>query len=111
MPWAPKQHRPYPARPRDERLWASRRAEYRKWYQCARWRRLRQLVLNEQPLCAECQKQGRLTPATAVDHIEPHLGDIEKFYSRENLRALCGPCHSRKTATSDGGFGNRKAKR
>jgi 5-methylcytosine-specific restriction protein A len=44
--------------------------------------------------------------ATVVDHIKPHQGDPELFWDSENLQALCAPCHSRKTASEDGGFGN-----
>lgn len=108
MPTSPKLYRPPGYKPRDERTWASRRAAYRKWYSCARWHRLRKQVLSEQPLCPECEKEGHLVPATHVDHKIPHEGDIEAFYRREGLQALCHAHHSAKTASSDGGFGNRK---
>jgi 5-methylcytosine-specific restriction enzyme A len=39
--------------------------------------------------------------ATDVDHVD---GDSENN-SQDNLRSLCHACHSRKTATQDGGFG------
>ncbi|MEC7815831.1 HNH endonuclease signature motif containing protein [Marinobacter alkaliphilus] len=58
------------------------------------------------PLCAECSRQGRITAATDVDHIIPHRGDLKLFWSRSNWQSLCHPCHSRKTAREDGGFGN-----
>lgn len=34
-----------------------------------------------------------MTPATIADHIEPHRGDVEKFWNGE-LQPLCGQCHS-----------------
>jgi 5-methylcytosine-specific restriction protein A len=37
-----------------------------------------------------------------VDHID---GDSDND-AWDNLRSRCHPCHSRKTATHDGGFGN-----
>jgi len=65
-----------------------------KWYNTAQWRKLRQMVLNEEPLCRMCHKAGRITPADAVDHIKPHGGDWELFISRDNLQALCRECHN-----------------
>ena len=73
----------------------------------ARWRRERARYLAEHPWCAECQRQGRLEPATEVDHIVPHKGDQALFWDRGNWQGLCKRCHSRKTAGEDGGFGNR----
>jgi len=58
------------------------------------------------PLCVECKKQGKITPATVVDHIVPHKGDQEKFWDPNNHQSLCDTCHNRKTAKEDGGFGN-----
>ena len=69
----------------------------RKWYGLAVWQRLRRLVLAEQPLCATCETEGRVTPATDVDHIEPHRGTWDRFIDRANLQGLCHPCHSVKT--------------
>lgn len=43
--------------------------------------------------------------AECVDHIRPHKGDQELFWDPANLQSLCDSCHSRKTATEDGGFG------
>lgn len=71
-----------------------------------RWRKLRASFLLRNPLCVHCRDAGKITPANEVDHIIPHRGDMEKFYDQSNLQGLCKPCHSRKTATEDGGFGN-----
>jgi 5-methylcytosine-specific restriction protein A len=49
------------------------------------------------PLCAECQRQGRLTPAGCVDHIQPHRGDMEVFWRPGNHQSLCTACHTAKT--------------
>jgi len=72
----------------------------------ARWRKVRKRFLAENPLCTECMKEGRLTPATVVDHIVPHKGDPELFWDESNWQPLCKQCHDRKTAREDGGFGN-----
>lgn len=60
----------------------------------ARWRRIREMVLREEPLCRECMRHGRVTPATDVHHID---GDVCNL-RRENLEPLCHQCHSRHTA-------------
>lgn len=65
-----------------------------------RWRKLRDMVLCRSPVC---QTVGCNKIATNVDHIIPKpMGDD----SMTNLQALCHSCHSRKTATEDGAFGN-----
>nr|WP_041795814.1 HNH endonuclease signature motif containing protein [Pararhodospirillum photometricum] len=91
-----------PAREPDRRESASKRGYG------AQWRRLRDLVLADEPLCRECAKVGRVVPATDVDHIIPHRGDDRLFWDRRNLQPLCKACHSAKTAREDGGFGNRR---
>mgnify|MGYP001149970312 CR=1 FL=1 len=71
-----------------------------------KWQQARKGFLAKHPLCAECGRQGRIAAATDLDHIIPHKGDKDAFWARSNWQALCHPCHSRKTATEDGGWGN-----
>lgn len=62
----------------------------------ARWRRLRMMFLRANPICVECWRHGRVTPATEVHHIVPRSkGGTDDW---DNLEALCKECHSRKTA-------------
>jgi 5-methylcytosine-specific restriction protein A len=63
----------------------------------ARWRKARALYLRQHPLCAECRRDGALTPATVVDHIVPHRGDKVLFWDQQNWQPLCKGCHDRKT--------------
>jgi 5-methylcytosine-specific restriction protein A len=57
------------------------------------WRRIRLAFLAKHPLCEECLKGGRLTPAAEVHHItELASGGT---HDPNNLMALCKPCHSR----------------
>ena len=67
----------------------------------ARWQKARKRFLASHPLCEECLKNGRVTAATDVDHIVAHRGDETLFWDRNNWRALCHSCHSRKTACED----------
>ena len=47
--------------------------------------------------------------ATDVDHLERHDGpDDPKFFDMNNLDSKCHACHSRKTATVDSTFANRR---
>lgn len=70
----------------------------------SKWEKFRKTFLAEHPLCVECLKHGIIKPATDVDHIVPHKGDMNKFWNLKNLQALCHECHSRKTATEDSNF-------
>ncbi len=73
-----------------------------------KWQKLRQHFLMMNPLCHDCEAEGRVVAANVVDHIKPHKGDLEIFWDYDNLRALCSSHHNRKTAKYDGGFGNRR---
>lgn len=38
----------------------------------SRWSKARAAYLRAHPLCVMCERHGRTTAATVVDHIEPH---------------------------------------
>ena len=82
---------------------------YRRGYS-GRWRKVRNAFLLANPLCVECLKTSKVTQASEVDHIKPHKGDYKLMWDKQNLQSLCTPCHSTKTATEDGGFGNKRSK-
>ena len=61
---------------------------------------LRTRILRANPLCVTCQRIGRLTAATEVDHIDPlYKGGSN---SSSNLQGLCHDCHAAKTAADLG---------
>ena len=62
-----------------------------------RWQKASRLYLKRNPLCAECQAEGRVTPAEAVDHIIPHRGDYDLFWDSSNWQGLCTYHHNRKS--------------
>lgn len=70
-----------------------------------KWRKVREGYLAKHPLCAHCSTEDAPVPATELDHITPHKGDMKLFWDRKNWQGLCKSCHSRKTATEDGGWG------
>lgn len=57
--------------------------------------RERAQVVAEEPLCAECLRQGRESPTEVVDHIIP-LGEGGSD-TRTNKQGLCHPCHDAKS--------------
>lgn len=73
-----------------------------------RWRKIRGLHLQREPLCRYCKAQGRLIPGNHVDHINGRA-DRAEDYCQENLQTLCGSCHSAKTQAQEAGkeFGPR----
>lgn len=73
-----------------------------------RWDKARKTYLARHPICVRCEAEQRTTPATVVDHREPHGGDQRKFWDTANWQALCATCHNRKTATEDSGFARRR---
>ena len=51
-----------------------------KWHSTYRWQQHRLRQLQQQPLCAMCLTQCKVTAATVADHITPHKGDYELFW-------------------------------
>lgn len=82
-----------------------KRAERAYGLNHAAWRKLRAVILMEEPLCRAClaATPQRLTPSKQVDHINEDPNDND----RGNLQALCTPCHSRKTLAAGKGWAKR----
>lgn len=66
-----------------------------------RWEKESKVFLRANPLCAECERQGRYTPAQVVDHIIPHRGNQRLFWDKANWQPLCKHCHDQKTARGE----------
>jgi len=58
--------------------------------------RERDRLFNEFPLCAECERQGRVTVAVIRDHIKPLAEGGED--TEDNTQGLCVACHDKKSA-------------
>jgi 5-methylcytosine-specific restriction protein A len=100
LPVKPPVHRPPGAKSAAEvkrALDRQRPSAARRGYG-ARWRRARAAFLAQHPLCAACRAQGRVMPATIVDHVVPHRGDERLFWDETNWAPACKPCHDAKTA-------------
>lgn len=105
MPKAARKHRPCtPMARRHCPPEQSRQARRALATNSAAWRAIRSAVLAAEPLCRMCTARGITRAAQHVDHVDGDDGNNDAT----NLQPLCAPCHSRKTATEDGGFGNRR---
>lgn len=77
-----------------------------------RWSKYSLQYRKDNPLCAECERQGILKVNNCVDHIIPVSGpDDPLFWEPTNHQGLCTTHHSEKTAKEDGAFGNVKKER
>ena len=78
----------------------SRNPQYQKLLNSKRWKQLRISYLREHPLCEVCLSQNKISSAIDVHHRVPvesakTLEDMERLaYDRNNLQALCIPCHT-----------------
>jgi len=61
------------------------------------WQKARKAYLAAHPFCVECLAKGREGRAIEVDHIRPHDGSQELFWSKRNWQPLCKRHHARKT--------------
>jgi 5-methylcytosine-specific restriction protein A len=104
MPWSSKIHRPVCKR-LVQRAKAKLVVSRSKRGYTKEWDRASREYLAQNPLCAECMRQGIRSPSQVTDHIVPHKGDMILFWDRSNWQPLCKRCHDRKTAIEDGGFG------
>ncbi|OPY83438.1 MAG: HNH endonuclease [Syntrophus sp. PtaU1.Bin005] len=68
------------------------------FYLSVAWRRFRTWYLGQHPLCEECERRGRMTPAAMVDHIK-EIKDGGARLDESNVMAMCWKCHGIKTAT------------
>jgi 5-methylcytosine-specific restriction protein A len=106
MPIRPPQHKPLWYKPVTERKKESdeRRGTAHERGYGHKWRKARESFIKANPLCVECAKADIVEPATVVDHIIPHKGDIKLFWDRKNWQPLCKQHHDRKTM-NEGSFG------
>jgi 5-methylcytosine-specific restriction protein A len=103
MPFKPKQHRPLGATPPAAKLHTRLPRESPSLRGYGReWQKIRNLFIKQNPLCVKCKAKRLTVPAKEIDHILPKSKGGGDEVS--NLQALCKACHSRKTATENGGF-------
>lgn len=73
----------------------------RKLYGTRQWQKVRLTFLKEHPLCAECLRHGKVTPAEDVHHRKSPFNYAEQSVNWDlaldsnNLEALCKECHQK----------------
>ena len=67
--------------------------QYSHLHRTPRWREIRDRQLKEEPLCRFCKQRGKIEEAKVCDHIEPHKGDMDKFW-KGPFQSLCYHCHN-----------------
>lgn len=94
--------RPPSFRPTTQRTTQQRKADadrtrakvpWRAWYKTARWRRIRHEQLSTDPLCTMCLRDEVVTEANVCDHVEPHRGNEDLFWSGP-FQSLCEHHHN-----------------
>jgi 5-methylcytosine-specific restriction protein A len=67
------------------------------FYSSIRWIKVRDLKRRLNPICEECERNGKITPYHTIDHIIPIIEGGE-WLDLDNLQTLCDTCHRKKTA-------------
>ena len=81
--------------------WKHEGSRHERGYGTA-WDKIRkQIMQRDGYLCQPCRRQGRPTPAKAVDHITPKAKDGTD--DPDNLQAICNDCHKAKTKAETSG--------
>jgi len=97
VPKKSETHKPYKIQSSKEAS-VDRSGRFNILYQNPRWRKIRANQLKIEPLCRICLHDGLTTPATICDHIEPHRGNLIKFWNGP-FQSLCKVCHDSKKQT------------
>lgn len=97
LPHAPKTFRPSWLQsraelPRFEKHQPERRGSARERGYTSQWEKARKGWFAKDPLCVCCHAHGAVHVATVLDHVEPHKGDMAKFWNSNNWQGLCEWC-------------------
>lgn len=69
--------------------------KYQSFYQSTEWKQLRrQVMLENDYLCAECKRKGKVKQAKAIHHKITLDEDYNKRLEWDNLEPLCRKCHN-----------------
>ena len=63
-------------------------------YNTSAWRKIREKVLADNPICYVCRKNL----STEADHIIPHRKNKGLFYDTRNILGICKSCHREKSS-------------
>ena len=85
----------------SDKIYNKSRPERDKLYYSRQWKQISMLYRKQHPLCEECERNGRITPADLVDHIIA-VSDGGSMWSWDNLQSLCISCHNKKHSEGQG---------
>ena len=80
--------------PRQSRLYDKARQKDKNFYSSMRWRKLRSCKLSAYPLCETCKREGRVTLACHVHHVQPRKARPDLAHDPSNLQSICASCHN-----------------
>ena len=76
------------------------------FYNTTKWRKARLAHLQKEPLCQECLKKGKITPADSVHHKVSPFKDMKINWTLglddNNLESICQECHAELHAKEQG---------
>jgi len=68
---------------------------WHRWYKTRRWARIRWAQLTTDLFCCRmCKRAEADTSKLVCDHVEPHRGDPQRFWTGP-FQTLCESCHSK----------------
>ena len=79
------------------------------FYHSKQWQHLSKNWRLTHAICAQCEREGRITEARLVDHIQPIRTKYgwEHRLDPDNLQSLCYQCHADKTTREVAARGGR----
>ncbi|TIN38838.1 MAG: HNH endonuclease [Mesorhizobium sp.] len=90
----PRLGTPGPTNERERSSLRSKTEVSFRWYNSAKWKKLRMSVLvRDRFTCQRCKLLESDTSKLVCDHITPHRNDEAKFWSGP-FQTLCRNCHS-----------------
>ena len=102
MPDAPPTHRPrYVDAPSARRAYDTQRGSASARGYDRPWQHFRRQILNERPLCQDCEAADRITAATEIHHIRKLRDRPDLKCDAGNVMSLCAPCHATRTARGE----------
>ena len=96
MAFTPRKTPPAPWITKAPKQWNRKKPAFN--YQGRKWRNISKQFRINNPLCAQCQKEGRTTPSQVTDHIKP-ISQGGDAWDANNYQALCIECHNKKSRT------------
>lgn len=80
---------------KPKRTWTPDQRERKRFYDSARWRRFRRMILAERPLCEECCRYRLVIPGVHLHHVRSIENAPDLALEPDNVLVVCRTCHNR----------------